>query len=923
MTISPRRIAVVLALGFATLVATLALSAGSARADVPITHFATVPSTTQAGGHPDLMVAFWTTSRFQQQPFKECHCQDPRDISISLPPGLIGNPHSTPQCTHAEFALEICPSDSQIGINELWIFLPWVLPMYNMVPRPGEPGLVAFQAPIFRTPQYIEISPRTDSDYGLDAISPAINHLAPLTRSRFLFWGVPADPKHDMLRIPAKEQNTSGLDQAGLFCQADGVTQSTDDPNTVAMRCADTRKPLPSNSPMTPFLQNPTTCGGLLDAHIEVLAYDNGITNADTTYPAPTGCDQLSFNPSLAASPTTTEADTSSGLDVNLSVPQFQSPTVPSPSAIKATTVRLPAGFSINANAADGKSSCTDFEARFGTKNAAECPEFAKIGTLEIHSAVLPGPLPGFIYLGEPLPGNRYRLFLVADGFGVHVKLPGTASLDPQTGQIVVTFENLPQTPFEDFNLHLFGSERGVLATPERCGTYEVNSTFTPWNSALSEQTSKQFFEITAGPGGTPCPGGTRPFSPRLRTGMADNTAGQHSTFTLDLTRSDGEQNLSAINVATPPGFSGKLAGIPYCPEAALQSLATEFVSGVGEIAAPSCSQASQVGSAVTGAGAGTRPLHVDGKVYLAGPYRGAPLSLAVVVPAVSGPFDLGTVAVRVAIHVDPATARISAYSDPLPAIVEGIPLRVRTVRVSLDRPGFTINPTNCDRATTDARIFGDEGALFDVNNHFQVGNCASLAFEPKLALRVSRAKRRSHPALSATLTPRAGDANLQRVVVTLPDSLQLDQSHIGDVCTRVQFASKSCPASSVYGTATAASPLLDAPLRGNVYLRSSDNELPDLAVDLRGQVDFALTGVIDSKAGGLRTNFAAPDVPVSNFVLRMEGGRSGLVVVSSKLCGKNARADIRIKGQNGRNANSRPRITAPCGKRARKARGR
>ena len=391
-----------------------------------------------------------------------------------------------------------------------------------------------------------------------------------------------------------------------------------------------------------------------------------------------TGCDQLSFNPSLYAQPTTSATDSASGIDVNLSVPQQFSASTPSPTELRAATVDLPEGFSINPNAADGKTSCSDGEARFGTTEEAQCPEDSKVGSLTIESSALPGPLPGFVYLGQPEPGNRYRIFLVANGFATHVKLAGIVTANRQTGQLTITFAELPQTPLTAFNMHFFGSERGLLATPTRCGTYPVTSTFTPYDASLPEQTSTQYFTLTSGPDDHECPGSTRPFTPGFQAGSLGHSAGTHSTFAVELTRPDGDQNLMSLTVTTPPGLLATLKGIPYCADAALSAAAEPSYSGLEEVANPSCPSASQVGTAIAGVGAGTHPLYVSGRAYLAGPYRGAPLSLAVITPAVAGPYDLGNVVLRVALHVNPETGEITAVSDSLPKILEGIPLRFR-----------------------------------------------------------------------------------------------------------------------------------------------------------------------------------------------------------------------------------------------------
>ena len=316
-----------------------------------------------------------------------------------------------------------------------------------------------------------------------------------------------------------------------------------------------------------------------------------------------------------------------------------------------------------------------------------------------------------------------------------------------------------------------------------------VDSTFRPWDSALPDQSSRQFFSLTSGPGGRPCPGGSRPFDPIFQAGVSDKTAAIHSSFAMHLTREDGDQNLTGVTVHAPPGFSATLAGIPYCSQSAIDQLNSSDYTGLGELASAACPAASQIGTATAGAGAGSHPVYVGGRVFLAGPYKGAPLSLEVVVPAVSGPYDLGNVAVRAALYVDPVTARVHAVSDPLPQILDGVPLRTRSVLIRLNRPDFVLNPTNCDPFSVDGTITGDEGASVDRSTRFQVANCASLPFGPKLGLKIrGNNKRRGHPSLRSVFRGTSNGANLAGAVVSLPKGELLDNAHIGTVCTRVQY---------------------------------------------------------------------------------------------------------------------------------------
>jgi hypothetical protein len=789
-----------------------------------------------------------------------------------------------------EFSTGNCPEESQVGYFAIEEFDFLQSPVYNMETHPDQAGLIAWTVAPLGVPVFVDIAGRTESDYGLDSTSVGINHVLAINSLEVSLWGVPADPSHDEKRYKTP---------LSFYGSETGAS---------------------SNAPRTPYLQNPTTCGVPLSTSVDLEYYTGDTFHQEAPYPSTTGCDTLSFNPSLSAVPTTTQADSPSGVDVDLKVPQTQSPLTPSPSQIRGTTVMMPPGFAINPNAADGKTVCSDADSAIGTRHGATCPEFSKVGTASVDSSSLPGPIPGAIYLGDPKPGDRYRIILTADGFGTHVKLAGSAHPDSQTGQLTVSFKDLPQAPLSEFSMHFFGSERGLLATPTHCGTYSVETEFEPWDSNLPNQRSTSYFTIDSGPGGSPCPPDERPFNPGFEAGTASTIPGAHSPFSLRLTRNDGDQNLAGLIVRTPPGFAATLKGVPYCPESAIAQLAMFGYSGLLEQVSPACPPASQIGTASTSAGAGSHPIYVPGKVYLAGPYKGGPLSLVVVVPAVSGPYDLGAVAVRAAVHVDPTTAGVTTESDPLPQILDGIPLRTRSIFVSLDRPNFALNPTNCDPLSIDATALGDQGAAASLSSGFQVANCADMPYGPKLSLQlIGGLKRRGHPAIHSVLATEPGEANTHSVSVTLPPGELLDNAHITSICTRVQFSSGSCPAGSRIGRAEAHTPLFDDPLRGSVYLRSSSNKLPDLVVDLKGQVDFILVGRVDSVNGRLRTTFeTVPDAPVSKFVLDLLGGKQGLLINSESLCGANKRATVKMIGQNGVAFNAKPKVGVACGANAR-----
>jgi hypothetical protein len=899
--------------------------ADRADAKAPITSFKTVPTSVQAGGHGDLLVS--VGFRPDLSPEVPCHCNVPKDITVNLPPGIFGIPQQVPRCTNAEFSLGECPVESQVGVAYL---VGTTLAIFNMVPRSDQAALLATETPLIGArPIYTSFTVRTDSDFGLESKSFGIPRVISIETINFLFWGVPGDPSHDALRFPPGGWGEAVPDfaqkdrgQFGCFGR-DTTSQLLEGINPLREPdgiCADIGtngvQPAvtPYNGTVQPFLNFPTRCSGPQQSNLDVTAYDLENDHATAPFPAISGCDVLSFDPSLTAKPTTTEADSPSGLDVELTVPEPTSPYSPTPSQIHDTTITLPQGFTINSNAADGKSSCSDAEARFGTREQAECPEDSKIGSLQIHSSALPGVLPGAIYLGNPLPGNRYRVFLTANGFSLHIKIAGFATLDPVTGQVTIRFDELPQAPFQRFTLHIFGGERGLLSTPAQCGEYPVKTEFAPWDNDLPNQTSTQYFTIDSGPNGSPCPPPERSFNPHVSAGVSDNTGGAHTTFAFDLTREDGDQNLAGVDVITPPGFSGTLAGIPYCPDATLAALAQSSYLGGTQLATPTCS-ASRIGEATAKAGSGSRPVTLAGSVYLAGPYKGAPVSLAIVTPAVSGPYDLGNVVVRVALQVDPTDAHITAISDPLPQILEGIPLHLREILILLNRSGFALNPTNCAPLSIGTTVVGDQGATSNLTSGFQVANCGTLDFSPQLQLKLTGGiNRRGHPAIHALLRAKPGEANIRSVSVALPKGEQLDNSHLGTVCTKVNFAKDACPSGSLLGTAEVTTPLLDQPLKGFAYLRSSQQGLPDLALKLKGQVDIEAIGTIDSVNEGLRTTFkTVPDVPFSSIALNLAGGKKGLLQNTESLCGARKKATVKMTGQNGAKVGAKVGLQVNC----------
>jgi hypothetical protein len=447
----------------------------------------------------------------------------------------------------------------------------------------------------------------------------------------------------------------------------------------------------------------------------------------------------------------------------------------------------------------------------------------------------------------------------------------------------------------------------------------------TAWSGTPDKGPQEKGFTLSRAPGGGPCAKAMkdRPFAPGFEAQPKTNAAKTFTPFSVRITRPQGQQELKGVDVTLPEGATAKLKGVPYCPPKAIDNAADR--SGLDERKNASCPDDSKVGVATVQAGTGGSPLKIEGDAYLAGGYQGAQLSIVVVTPAVAGPFDLGNVVVRVPLFLNPETAQINPRTKAIPDVFGGAKLDLRSVFVNVNRNDFTLNGTNCRKGATAGTLNGggadpaNPGAFsaFQVAGEFRAEGCRKLKFRPKLKVRLFGATRRAkHPKLRAVLKARGKDANIRKASVALPHALFLDQASLATVCTRVQFAADDCPKRSVYGRARAFTPLLGKPLEGPVYLRSSNNTLPDMVAHLEGQVDIDLVGRIDSFRGGIRTTFGrVPDVPVSKFVMTLPGGKKGLLVNSTNLCAKPVKAIIKIKAQNGKKANRKPKLRTPCGK--------
>jgi hypothetical protein len=890
-----------------------------------IESFEVVPSDLEAGGHPHQLVERFRLSTASENPwgaaFPGFAVVNPKSIVTTLPPGLIGDPLATPRCAQHELAHATCSGAAQVGVlrvegnRQQAPEAPHEMPLYNLVPPPGVAAQLGAPLPSpVNGAAHVDAGLDAGSGYGVEAAALNTTAAEGLISVEATIWGVPHDPSHNAER----------------FCPTPGGRQTTAD---LGGQCPSDEE---LESDLKPFLRNPTSCSTAPVARLKVDAWQGpgDFVDAEVEMPLMEGCDEVPFEPSFALEPTTTSADSPTGLHVDLHLPQSQEPGEPGAADLRKAVIALPEGLVVNPASADGLDGCAPAQIELEGEEPARCPDASKIGTVEVGTPLLEQPLRGGVYVAMPHDnpfGSLLALYIAVEDprTGLVVKLAGEVEADGETGQLTTTFDQSPQLPFEDFEVDFFDGPRAALKTPATCGTFATEAELTPWTAPEGEVATRSS-SFAIGAGGSPCAGSPEqaPHAPAFTAGTVTPQAGAYSPFVMRLSRAGGSQEIEGLSVTMPPGLTGRLAGVPYCPDRAITRAAIR--DGRAELAAPACPAASRIGTVTVATGAGPQPHHVTGSVYLAGPHRGAPLSLAAVTPAVAGPFDLGTVVVRALLFVNPETARIRAIAGPIPNMLEGIPLDVRSIALRLDRPGFTLNPTNCEPMAIAGTALSALGQAAALGSRFQVGGCEALPFAPQLRLSLKGStKRTGHPALKAVLITTPGEANIAGARVTLPRSQFLEQSSLQDICTRVQFNAgggngEQCPPSSAYGFARAETPLLDQPLEGPVFLRSSDNELPDLVAALGGQIDVVLAGRVDAVKARIRNSFeVVPDAPVTKFTLEMRGGAEGLLVNSANICAdvKSRRANVYFAGQNGRAYRAKPVIKASCKKRKGKRR--
>jgi hypothetical protein len=864
----------------------------------------------------------------------------PRNLHFPLPAGLVGNAKATPMCDMATFLSRIdvatlgnnCPDESVLGVASVTYVERAVLglvrqrvPVFNLPPAPGEPARFGFVA---GAQVIIDTAVASEDDYRIVASVHNAPQIAELLSSTLSFWGAPGDPSHD---------NARGWDCTDFS------------PETSCER--------PQGLGDIAFLRQPVQCLSPLNFGVSAEPWGSPIgsiiDSASFSIDPLHGCNRVPFAPEIQAAPSSKLAESPSGLSFRLDMPNsgLLNKDAIAEGQPKKVEVILPEKMTINPSQGEGLVGCSPDEYARETINSRAgegCPEASKIGTVRIATPLLEEEALGSLYVASPHDNpfdSLLALYMVAKipERGILIKQAGKVDPDQVTGQLKTTFDNLPQLPFSSFRLEFRPGGRAPLVTPPACGKYDVVARFTPWsatdpnNPAPNEiVTRTSTFEVERGVDGGACPsGGVPPFRPGLTAGTINNAAGKYSPFNLRLTRNDGEQEFTNFSIKLPPGVVGKLAGIPFCSDQAIASAKarTGANGGQEELDNPSCPASSQVGRTLVGAGVGNSLTYVPGKVYLAGPYNGAPLSVAAITAAKVGPFDLGTVVIREALKINPETAEVfvdATNSDPIPHIIQGIPVHARDIRVYVDRSEFVLNPTSCERTSTASTVVGsglDFGSDADnvpvtVTSPFQAADCASLGFKPRLKLTLKgKTTRGGNPALRAVLRPRKGDANAARISVALPHSEFLDQGHIRTVCTRVQFkagagSGSQCPKGSIYGRAKAWTPLFDKPLEGPIFLRSSENPLPDMVLALHGLVDIHAVGRIDSVDGGIRNTFDfVPDAPITKVIVNLQGGKKGLLENSTNICkGKHA-AKVKMKGHNGKLHNFSAPLKAKCPK--------
>ncbi len=867
---------------------------------------------TQAGSHPFQLT---TTLDFNQtlEPGNGTEPSAPalvRNLHFDLPAGMIGDPQATPQCSDLDFSTlfvqdtNLCPGDTAVGAALVTLnepanvhYITAAVPVFNLTPAPGEPARFGFEA--FNVPVVLDASVRTGGDYSVQVNVSNATTTAEVLGTQVTLWGEPGDARHDASR--------------GWAC----IVGGKEAPEGEACEA-------PNPRPVTPFLTLPTSCEGPLTATLTGDSWSGETLEGTASVPALSGCAALPFTPEIDVAPEAHSASTPTGLSVEVKVPQqttLQAGGL-AEADVRDTTVTLPAGVELSPSAANGLGACSEAQIGFTRFNAAtqtneftstkpSCPDASKVGTVHIKTPLLTHELEGAAYLAAPAPNGEtgenpfnslVALYIVAEdpASGVLVKLAGEGHLDEGTLRLSTTFRNAPQVPFEDLRLDLFGGPRASVTTPPVCGSYATQASFTPWSGTgtVNVESPAGEFAITAGVGAAGCPANPLPFSPGFAAQSENVQAGAFTSFALEVSRPDGDQDLAGVTVQLPPGIAAMLSSVTPCTEA--------------QANADACPPQSEVGQATAVSGLGPEPFTVaGGRVFITGPYRGAPFGLEIVTPAVAGPFNLGEVVVRSSIYVNPSTAAITILTPSLPTQLKGIPLQLDRVLVSVNRPGFEFNPTNCEPKRIEGTLAGAQGASASVSSPFQVANCASLPFHPTLtATTEGRASKADGASLDVKVTSTPGQANIAKTVLTIPGALPARLTTIQKACVAAVFEANpsSCPEGSVIGQAIVHTPVLKSPLTGPAYLVSHGGAAwPDVEFVLQGEaITLILDGQTAIKNGITTSTFnTVPDAPVSSFeAILPQGPHSALTAnlpaaANYDLCGSNLTIPAVITAQN------------------------
>lgn len=876
-----------------------------------------------------------------------------RKIQVTVPEGLVPNPESIPECTDQQLHDRACPAASQVGMVTLRLrtYLPTdgtpSLVQTIQVP-PGTKGWIGVRVGIFNMNRSNgsqlarfafdsgHVSPTGHMTEIIGAMRPDDHRLyftiddvptptaaSPqtpplLAGSTLTFWGKPGAAAHDAER---------GSGQLLLI--------STDAPGVspgVGYFPTPAGTPLPANTPLNipiggfaptgaagitnrdaAFLRSPTACLGPQKAELELTSWQGEKRNADMMIGASTnglqGCDQVPFSSSTSFGPSSMQADAPVPLGVTLNVPQSGDSDPLATSHVKNVAVKLPPGMTISPSAANGLAACTDGQFAKGTNDTIACPGASKIGTVSIDTPVLPTALQGTVYVGQPLPGNRYRLFLNADGFGISIRLKGDVRPDPVTGQITAYFNDNPQLPFSRFKLDFNGGSRAIIASPQGCGTFSGSSTLAPWSGNAADGSS-------ASVSVTDCNGSQ--FGPGFAFNPSTLLAGAQTALTAEFSRPDTQQSLSGIAVRLPLGMLASIKGVERCGEA--------------QIRAESCPAASRIGTVTVKAGPGAAPYELAAPVYLTWGYNGGSFGAVVIMHVVAGPYDLGNIVVRQSLRIDPDTAQVSVVSDPLPQIKEGVPLRLRDLRLHVDRANFMRNPTSCGTQKVKADLTSVYGAAAYRDPALTFADCSKLAFKPKISMKLlggkGQMKKFKYPALQATVTQSGQQAGIRYSKVTLPKHVALAAKNAKGLCEVKDAEADKCPKESIVGNAIATTPLLNEPLKGAVYFVKGERKdpksgriiatLPTFYVPLRGETTIHLRAKTAVSKDRLVTTFPSiPDAPITKFEFNIKGGKNGIVQATRDLCAaKTFKATVRFRGHNGaKPGDLKPRISPDCGK--------